>query len=115
MTYSWLEWTKKKVITPIQLDSFLANADNNQPKEWSLNTNILLKYTIKEIKKNHSNESLTTNIIEAAVDKVVSSYERPDKRPTPKEISRVKGYMIDKFRQSAEKSASEKNGTPFSR
>ena len=35
MAYSWLEWTKKKAITPINLESFLANADNKQPAGWS--------------------------------------------------------------------------------
>ena len=77
-----------------------------------VNSDIILKYTIKEIKKNHSQEPLTINIIETAVDKVVRDYERPDKKPTAREISDVKGYMRDKFKQSAEKSISDsqKNG-----
>ncbi len=113
MMFSWAKNTVNKStpsITLIDLDSFLDNANNNQPKEWSLNADILLKFTIreiKEIKKHPDTESITIDTIEAAVDKVAKDYARPDKKPTAREISDVKGYMREKFKLSAKKSISD--------
>ncbi len=123
--FSWAKQTNKNgnslpAIKTWQLDSFLINSERTQPKEWSVDSSVLLKYTIFNLRKNHSKESVTINTIETAVDAVVKEYKKHGKKPTAAEVTMVKTYMAKRFKeyttpmQSTESHAANINKEPES-